>query len=81
MNHFQSFDADKKHSVAERLSNVSLSLEGGVSALLQQEILQLADRDSTPSSLQERRLPPPPLYHSPQTPPSDVPVRVDHFLP
>ncbi|KAF8814756.1 PIN domain-like protein [Phlegmacium glaucopus] len=70
---FQSFDVDKKRSVAERLSDVSLSLEAGAAAPLPQDTLQQADGDSKPS-LQEQE--PPPLYPSLKTPPSDIPAPI-----
>ena len=78
---FQSFDADKKRFVVERLGDVSLSVESRASALLPpQEILQMADGDSMPS-LQEQEPVALPLHNSSHTPPYDVPVCIEHFLP
>jgi len=71
---FQGFDMDKKRSVAEHLGDISLSLEDGASVLLQQDTLQQADGDSM-TSLQEQEPPPPYLSLS------DVPVRIEYFLP
>lgn len=76
---FQDFDVGKRRLIAKRLSDVSLSLEGGASALLQQGALQLGDLDAITSFPEQKPPLPPPLY--PVSSPHDVPVRIEHFLP
>lgn len=72
--HFQGLDMDEKRFVAERLCNVSLSQEGGASALVQQEILPLAgDQDSIPSLQQPLQEPPPQVLLAKESPLQEPP--------